>query len=110
MSILTDLTSNSLQRKLEENSVFFKSGTVAILYFDNLCHEESIISLCIWFCVQFPIFCAKKSHQTLSSPELHFPIQPYTGSVYLYKCIKDDEGGVFVFLMDIAVGGGLRLI
>lgn len=51
MSILADLTPHTLIYRvweLESISVFKKkSGTVAILYFDNLCHEESIISLCI---------------------------------------------------------------
>lgn len=49
MSSLADLTLHTLQKWELEIIQFFKtSGTVAILYFDNLCHEESIISLCIY--------------------------------------------------------------
>lgn len=50
MSILADLTLHTLKCVGTGNnfSLFFKSGTVAILYFDNLCHEESIVSLCIY--------------------------------------------------------------
>lgn len=57
-----------------------------------------------------PIYCL----QTTSRSDLQVPLQPYTGSVYLYKCKKMiiimKEVFFCLFLMDIAVGGGLRLI
>lgn len=48
----------------------------------------------------------------MSRSDFQFSLQPYTEPVYLYKCKKKiDEGGAFcLFLMDIIVGGGLRLI
>lgn len=92
MFILADLIASCF--------VFFKPGTVAILYFDNLYHEE-FISLCIYGLYRFQ-FSAQTRHQTPSASNLHPPIQPYRD---LCICINvknsKDEGAVaFLFVFN----------
>lgn len=100
--------------KLETISFIFNLGLlqycILIIYV-----MKTTISLCIYGFVYVSNFLCKKQNktcpQTTSRSSLQSPLQPYTGSVYLYKCKKIMMKVFFgLFLMDIAVGGGLRLI